>query len=59
MCCQSLTERQPIDGMVKDTAIGAEGLAFDSRADQMGHSVANAATCHSCVAQALNSIMKI
>ena len=32
---------RPVIAVVKDIAIGAGGLGFDSRAGQIGHSVAN------------------
>ena len=32
---------RPVSSVVKLVAIGAEGLGFDSGADQIGHSVAN------------------
>ena len=50
----SLVADRPVGLVVKDTAIGAVGFAFDSRAGQIGHSeqLATAATfLRSCVAR--------
>ena len=53
----SCTNR-PVDVLVKDIAIGAESLWFDSHAGQVGHYVANGSQplrrfFRSCVTQAL------
>ena len=41
---RSLTAEQPISVVVEDVTSGAESFWFDSRASQIGQSVANSAT---------------
>ena len=40
-----MSTNRPIGVVVKGIAIGTGGLGFDSRTDQIGHSVAVAETC--------------
>ena len=60
--CISRRLNLPVSSVVEDVAIGAEGLGFDSRACQIGHSVVNGSSLQrsffgaaSVAAQALSS----